>query len=215
MSEIVLYDYWRSSASYRVRLALELKAIPFRSAPVNLVGSEQKGAEHLARNPSGAVPVLDIDGLRLTQSLAIIEYLEETRAGAHLLPSEPGERARARALALIIAADIHPLGNLSVLNRVSAMAGEDARLAWVRDYILQGLTAFEAMLASAPTKAFCCGDQPCLADICLVPQLYNARRWGVELGGLPRCIAIDDAFGEMAPYSAAHPDRHAPQPEPQ
>ncbi|WP_068110797.1 maleylacetoacetate isomerase [Tropicimonas marinistellae] len=210
VDEIVLFDYWRSSASYRVRLGLELKGMAYRRVAVNLAAGEQRLSEHLTRNPIGAVPVLDIDGLRFTQSLAILEYLDETRRIHPLLPTAPAERARARALALIVAADIHPLGNLSTLNRVADLGGEQAKLDWVRNCIATGLAAFEAVLAESGSMPFCAGDAPGLADVCLIPQLYNADRWGVDLTALPRCTAARDAFSQLPAFQAAHPDRFAP-----
>lgn len=209
-TDAVLFDYWRSSASYRVRLALALKEISYRSVPVNLAGGEQVLPDHIARNPMAAVPVLDIDDLRLTQSLAIIEYLDETRDGHRLLAVDPATKAHERALALIVAADIHPLGNLATLNRISSLGGEQAKLEWVRHYISKGLAAFEAVLGASPRTRFCTGSVPGLADICLVPQLYNAVRWGVELTAFPRCLAVSEAFAELPAYHEAHPDRFAP-----
>ncbi|MBO6883148.1 MAG: maleylacetoacetate isomerase [Marivita sp.] len=206
----VLFDYWRSSASYRVRLALSLKQIVYRRVPVNLAGGEQALPEHLARNPMAAVPVLDIDGLRLTQSLAIIEYLDETRDGHRLLADDPAIKAKERALALIVAADIHPLGNLTTLNRVSSLGGEQAKLEWVQHHISRGLTAFEAVLAATPRTRFCTGSVPGVADVCLVPQLYNAVRWEVDLAAFPHCRAIDEAFAELPAYHESHPDKFAP-----
>lgn len=206
----VLYDYWRSSASYRVRLALALKDIPYRRIAVNLADGEQSHPEHLIRNPHGAVPVLDVDGLRITQSLAIIEYLDETRGGLHLLPKTPADRAHARSLALLIAADIHPLGNLSTLNRVTEIGGEVAKLNWIRHYIANGLSSFERTLKEGEPTPFCCGDTPGLADICLIPQLYNAARWDVDIANLPRCKAAQAAMAELPAYASAHPDRFSP-----
>ena len=211
MTTPVLYDYWRSSASYRVRLALALKGIAYTSIAVNLAGGEQSGPEHLARNPMAAVPVLDIDGLRLTQSLAIIEYLDETRAGIRLLPVDPAERAFVRSLALVIAADTHPLGNLATLNRIACLGGEVAKLDWARHHIARGLSAFETLLSGRDCATFCLGGAPGLADICLIPQFYNARRWGVDVAAFPRCMAIEEAFAALPAYSAAHPDRFAPK----
>lgn len=203
----VLYDYWRSSASYRVRIALNLKGVAYRANPVNLLAGAHRGHDHLARNPQGAVPVLDIDGLRLTQSLAIIEYLDETRPERPLLPADPASRARVRALAQVIAMEIHPLCNLSVANRIAALGGDEARLAWMRAHISRGLDAFEALLARPGTGRFCHGDTPGLADCCLVPQLYNARRWHLDPDGWPAIARIDAACAGHPAFAAAHPDR--------
>lgn len=203
----VLHDYWRSSACYRVRIALNLKGIPYRPNPVDLPAGEHRAPEHRARNPQAAVPVLDIDGLRLTQSLAIIEYLDETRPNPALLPPDPAGRARVRALAQVIAMEIHPLCNLSVANRIAELGGEAARLPWMREHIGRGLDAFEALLARPDTGRFCHGDGPGLADCCLVPQLYNARRWGLDPGTWPTIARIDAACASIPAFAAAHPDR--------
>lgn len=210
MPAIVLYDYWRSSASYRVRLALALKDLAYENIPVNLAAGEQLHFEHVARHPMGAVPVLDIDGLRLTQSLAIIEYLDETRGNLPLLPDDTYMRAKARALSLVVAADIHPLGNLSTLNWVAELGGERAKLDWVRHYIAKGLIAFERLLAAHETTTFCLGDAPMLPDICLIPQLYNARRWDIDLRNMPRCRHVEAAFTALPAFDAAHPESFSP-----
>ena len=184
MSEIVLYDYWRSSASYRVRIALNRLGLAYRSVAVDLLRAEQKSPEHLKRNPQGLVPALMIDGTMLTQSLAIIEYLDETRKGG-FLPEAPAERARVRALAYAIAMEIHPVCNSSVAAHVMELngGGEETRIAWMRRFIGAGLNAVEALLDHPATGEFCHGDRPGLADFCLVPQLYNAQRWGADIGG--------------------------------
>lgn len=211
MTETVLYDYWRSSASYRLRIALNLAGIPYRAVPVDLVKSEHRAPAHLARNPQGLVPVLEIDGLLLTQSLAILGYLDETR-DLGLLPKEPGERARARALAHAIAVDLHPVCNLSVARRATELSGgaEGMPGDWMRHFIRPGLLAFEALLSGFDQAPFCTGGAPGLADICLMPQLYNARRWEVDLSGLPRLLAVAEACAANPAFAAAHPDRHRP-----
>ncbi len=209
--DTVLFDYWRSSASYRVRIALNLAGIPYRSAPVDLVRGDHKGADHLARNPQGFVPVLDIDGLRLTQSLAILDYLDNTR-GLKLLPANPGNRARAMALAHAIAVDIHPVCNLSVAAEADKMSGDrdGARQAWMQRFIRPGLIAFEVLLAGFDQTPYCCGDTPGLADICLMPQLYNAHRWEVDITDLPRCLAVETACAAHPAFATAHPDQAKP-----
>ena len=192
MTRPVLYDYWRSSASYRVRIALRLIGIDFERVPVNLLSGQQKAAPHLARNPQGLVPVLDIDGQRLTQSLAIIEYLAETHPDQGLLPSDPLGRARVRALSHAIAMDIHPICNTGTVNHVLELTGggDPVRLAWMGKFIGDGLLAFDRLLDHPATGRFCHGDRPTMADICLVPQVYNARRWDVDIGNLTRIDAI-------------------------
>lgn len=209
MSETVLYDYWRSSASYRVRIALNSLGESYRSVPVDLLAKAHKAPEHLARNPQGLVPVLDIDGERFTQSLAIIEYLAETRPGAGFLPADAVGRQRVRMLSYAIAMDIHPVCNLGVISHVMANAedGEAARRNWMRKFIGEGLAAFERLLDHPATGRFCHGDNPTMADFCLVPQVYNARRWEVDLAACPRLVAIDQHCAEIEAFARAHPDR--------
>ena len=209
--DVVLYDYWRSSASYRVRIALNLAGIDYRAVPVDLVKGDHRGHDHLARNPQGFVPVLDIDGLRLTQSLAILDYLDNTR-GLKLLPGDPGDRARAMALAHAIAVDIHPVCNLSVAAEADKMSGgrDGARQAWMQRFIRPGLIAFETLLAGFDQAPYCCGDTPGLADICLMPQLYNAHRWEVDITDLPRCLTVETSCAAHPAFAAAHPDQVKP-----
>ncbi|MEI2301636.1 maleylacetoacetate isomerase [Ensifer sp. MJa1] len=209
MSETVLYDYWRSSASYRVRIALNSLGETYRSVPVDLLAKAHKGPEHLNRNPQGLVPVLDIDGERFTQSLAIIEYLAETRADTGFLPDDAVGRQRVRALSYAIAMDIHPVCNLRVISHVMANAedGEAARRNWMRKFIGEGLAAFERLLDHPATGRFCHGDSPTMADFCLVPQVYNARRWDVDIAACPRLVAIDERCAEIDAFARAHPDR--------
>ena len=206
----ILYDYWRSSAAYRVRLALALKDIAHDRVSVDLVAGEQRASEHLARNPQGAVPALAIDGLMLTQSLAMLDYLDETRAAVPLLPRDAGGRARVRAIALAIACDIHPLSNLAVLERIEAISSPEARAAWNRDNISRGLAAVEKLLDHPATGRFCHGDAPGYADCVLVPQLYNARRWEVRFDHLPRIAAVSQACATLGVIASAHPDNFKP-----
>lgn len=211
MSDVVLYDYWRSSASYRVRIALNLAGIAYRPVVVDLVGGAQKGDEHIARNPQGFVPVLDIDGLRLTQSLAILDYLDRTRK-LNLLPDDPAERARVQALAYAIAVDIHPVCNLSVARYATNLShnAPDMPGDWMRHFIKPGLQAFEAMLGDFEQAPYCVGSKPGLADLCLMPQIYNARRWQVDLSEMPRLLRVEEACADHPAFVAAHPDAHAP-----
>ena len=202
---ITLYDYWRSSAAYRVRMALNLLKLPYDSQPVDLVKGEQRGADNLARNPQGLVPTLEIDGLRLTQSLAIIEYLDETRGG--LLPKTPGDRAHVRALSYAIAMEIAPICNLTVREHVGSMGAMSSE-AWSRHYISKGLTAFEAMLTSA--GRYCHGDMVTMADLCLVPQIYNAERVGIDVTSFPQTARIVANLRDIPAIAAAHPDRVKP-----
>lgn len=206
-----LYDYWRSSAAYRVRIGLGLVGEDWERIPVDLKRGAQRSPEHLARNPQGLVPVLEIDGLVLTQSLAILEYLDETR-GAGFLPVDAPGRARVRALACAVAMEIHPVCNLRVARHaVEASDGAISMEGWMRAFIGPGLEALERMLDDPATGRFCHGDAVGLADICLLPQLYNAGRWGVSLEAMPRIRAIQAALEEIPAVAAAHPDR---QPRP-
>lgn len=207
MTTPVLYDYWRSSASYRVRIALNLLGLEYEAVSINLLAKEHKAPEHLARNPKGAVPVLDIDGLRLTQSLAIVEYLEETRPGAQLLPSDPAGRARVRALCYAIAMDIHPICNLGPVAHVLELTGggDAVRSDWMKKFIGEGLAAVEKLLDHPATGRFCHGDQPTMADLCLVPQVYNAKRWEADIASFSRINAIVAECARLAAFEAAYP----------
>jgi len=207
MTETVLFDYWRSSASYRVRIALNLAGIPYRAVSIDLAKGEQRSPAHLARNPQGLVPVLQIDGLQLTQSLAILDYLDQTRL-LGLLPTDPAARARVQALAQSIAVDIHPVCNLQVAAYAASIAADQttAREDWMLRFIRPGLQAFETLLDTHKAAPFCTGSTPGLADICLIPQLYNARRWGVDFSDLPRVQRVESACSDLSAFAAAHPD---------
>ncbi|SEO05490.1 maleylacetoacetate isomerase [Salinihabitans flavidus] len=211
MDEIILYDYWRSSASYRLRIALNLGGIDYRALPVDLVKGEHKSPEHLARNPQGLVPVLEIDGHSFTQSLAILDYLDETR-GLGLLPDDPARAAKVRALAHSVAVDVHPVCNLSVAAHVASLLPgvETARADWMRHFIPPGLRAFEALLADFTQTPFCTGAAPSLADICLMPQVYNALRWEADFSDCPRIRAVAEACNAHPAFIAAHPDAVRP-----
>lgn len=199
-----LHDYWRSSASYRVRIALGLAGLTWDTVVVDLLSGAQKSEAHLAVNPQGLVPALEIDGQVLTQSLAILEYLDETR-GLGLLPDDPLGRARVRTLAQAIAMEIHPVCNLAVARYAAEASGGAIPMAgWMQRFIAPGLRAVEAMLEGG---AFAYGDGVTLADICLMPQLYNARRWDVDLEPLPKIRRIEAGLAEIPAFAAAHPDR--------
>ncbi|MDH4984405.1 maleylacetoacetate isomerase [Aminobacter anthyllidis] len=211
MSDTVLFDYWRSSASYRVRIALNMLGEEFRPVSVDLLAKTQKSAEHLARNPQGLVPVLDIDGHVFTQSLAIIEYLDETRH-AGFLPADPLGRQRVRQLSYAIAMEIHAVCNTGVVAELMRITsdGEAARDAWMQKFIGEGMVAFEKLLDHPATGKFCHGDTPGMADFCLVPQVYNARRWNVDISGLPRVLEIAGRCEGLDAFAKAHPDRAKP-----
>jgi maleylacetoacetate isomerase len=211
---LTLYTYFRSSAAYRVRIALNLKGLAYEPRFVHLLKGEQRLPEYRALNPQARVPTLVDDGQALTQSLAIIEYLEETHPEPPLLPRNPWDRAQVRALAQIIACDIHPLNNLRVLDYLKNTFGHDeaARTTWIRHWIAEGFEAFEAHLARHATRhekggRFCFGATPTLADICLVPQAFNARRFGCDLAAFPRIRAIEEHCLSLPAFRDAAPDR--------
>ena len=206
MTEI-LWGYWRSSAAYRVRIAANLKGLAPEHVFVHLRKGEQRSAEHLARNPSGLLPTWREDDFLLSQSLAILEYLDETHPEPPLLPGDARNRARIRELALIVASDIHPIGNLRVLAKLSADYGSDeaARSAWNRHWIALGLAAYESRLAST-AGAFSVGDAPTLADACLVPQVYNARRFGLDLTPYPLIVQVDAKARQLEAFADASPE---------
>ena len=204
-----LYDYWRSSASYRVRMALNLCGAGFEIVPVDLLQAEQVGAANLARNPQGLVPTVEIDGLTLTQSLAIIEYLNDTRGG--FLPDDAGGRARVRALSYAVAMEIHPICNLRVGRYVEAASGGAVTMkGWQQKFIGEGLAAVEVMLDHPATGRFCHGDQVTMADLCLLPQVYNARRWEVDVTSFSRISRIVAELEAIPAIAAAHPDKVKP-----
>lgn len=206
-----LYTYFRSSAAYRVRIALNLKGLPYTAVPVHLLrdGGQQNQADYRARSPLGTVPALETgEGTVLTQSLAIIEYLDEVQPQPPLLPGDALGRARVRALAQTIACDIHPVNNLRVLQYLSRELGVDPaqKDRWVRHWIDAGLAAVETLLARDPaTGRFCHGDTPTLADCCLIPQVFNARRFHCALDALPTIRRIVDAGEALPAFQQAAP----------
>ncbi|QOR37121.1 maleylacetoacetate isomerase [Billgrantia diversa] len=204
-----LYGYFRSSAAYRVRIALNLKGLAYDQAPVNLVKGEQRGEDNLARNPQGLVPVLETDdGTQLTQSLAICEYLDERHPEPPLLPADAEGRARVRSLAQLVACEIHPLNNLKVLKYLvhELKVNEEAKLAWYRHWVAEGFSALEARLANEPrTGTFCHGDSPTLADICLVPQIFNAERFECDLTAYPTLQRITENCRKLEAFAKAAP----------
>ncbi len=205
MSEVVFYEYWRSSAAYRVRIALNLKGVSYRSVQLDLTAGAQSSAEYLAINPQGLVPALAIDGHLLTQSLAIIDYLDAKYADPPMVSSDPASRSRTLAQALLIATDIHPLNNLRVLGylRRELGQGDDAVSTWYRHWIAEGFAALEQM---APEAGLFGGDRPNMADVCLVPQMANARRFDTPLDAYPRLVAIDTALRALPAFAAAAPE---------
>ena len=208
MSRPILYDYYRSSAAYRVRIALNLKGIDYESRSVNLLDSEQKADEYRALNPQGFVPMLEIDGHRLVQSLAIINYLDLRFQNQPLIPALAAERAHVVAMSMVIACDVHPLNNLRVLKYLGGTLGlsQEQRDSWYAYWISEGLPALEAMAAPQAGK-FLFGDAPTGADVCLVPQLYNARRFNVPLDDYPTLLRAEENASSMEAFAAAHPDR--------
>ncbi|MBW8784316.1 MAG: maleylacetoacetate isomerase [Novosphingobium sp.] len=209
MTETVFYDYWRSSAAYRVRIVLQLKGIAYRTEQVDLGAGEQTGARYRELNPQGLIPALAIDGHLITQSLAIIDYLDITRGGPAMLPDDPAARAHTLAQALIVAADIHPLNNLRVQLWLRDELGADqsTRQRWMAQWMTTGFAALEAQ---APEQGLFGGSVPNLADVCLVPQLYNARRFDIAVDAFPRLLRIDAEARAHPAVAAAAPEAAKP-----
>jgi maleylacetoacetate isomerase len=210
--DIVLFDYWRSSASYRVRIALGSLGLSYRRVSVDLLAGEQRSPEHRARNPQGLVPALTIDGRTLTQSLSIIEYLAETRPEARFLPTDALGRQRVRTLSYAIAMEIHAVCNTGVINHVMDLTGggDAVRSDWMKTFIGQGLAAVETLLDNSATGTFCHGDTPTMADFCLMPQVYNAERWGVDMSALATVRRVAETCMALPAFQGAHPQAVKP-----
>jgi maleylacetoacetate isomerase len=205
--KLVLFDYFRSSASYRVRIGLNLKGLAYERVDVSLLDGKQREADNLARNPQGFVPTLEVDGRPVTQSLAILDWLDRAVPSPAFLPNEPFARARVYAQALLIACDIHPLNNLRVLRYLGRElhVEEPARDDWYRHWIREGFVALERTVE--PGATYLGGDQLSLADVCLVPQMFNARRFNLDLDPFPNLVRIDAALQQLEAFQSAHPER--------
>ena len=202
-----LYNYFRSSASFRVRIALHLKGLPFEYIAVHLAKGEHKLPAYGAVAADNLVPNLDIDGAHLSQSMAIMEYLDETHPEPALLPKDALSRARVRALAQSIACEIHPINNLRILKYLSGTLGlsEDQKNTWYRHWVREGLEAFERQLAHGPQSTYCFGHTPTLADCCLVPQVFNGKRFDVNFDGLPLTMSAFDACMKLEAFQNSQP----------
>lgn len=212
---MTLYGYWRSSASYRIRIAMNMKAAQYRYVPVNLLTGEHKLPDYLARNSQGYVPALELeDGTCLTQSLAIMDFLDASYDSPEFMPRDPILRSKILSAALIISADIAPLQNSSVLNHIKSeyRQNQDAALAWARHWIEKGLTALE-QIAQARTTKFLYTDAPAFFEICLVPQMYNARRFGVEMESFPALSDIDATCQALPAFKKAAPENQIDAPQ--
>lgn len=207
---LTLYSYWRSSTSYRVRIALALKGLDYALKPINLLKAEQRSESYLAVNPMGAVPSLQLEsGAIIIESPAILEYLEEAYPTPALLPENREARAYVRALMNIVACNIHPVNNLRILNYLSDEfdVETEARTRWMHRWFADGFAAMEALIVRSGVAGACCyGDMPGMADLCLVPQLYNARRFHVPLEAYPNLVRIADYCETLPPFQEAHPD---------
>ncbi len=209
MNGIVLHDYWHSSAAYRVRIALNIKGVDYRAAPVNLLEGEQAGADYRAINPQGLVPALEIDGLLITQTLAIIDYLDARFEQPRLIPADPALRAAALAQTMVIAADIHPLNNMRVQKYLASEFSADtaAVTRWMHRWLGLGFSALEAV---APEEGYFGGPRPGIADVFLVPQMFNARRFHLPMEDYPRLVRIDASCTELPAFAAASPQSVRP-----
>ena len=209
MTQLVLHDYFRSSASFRVRIALNLKGLAYERVEVSLIAGDQRSDAYLEQNAQGFVPMLVVDGEPIIQSMAIIDWLDRAYPEPRLIPDEPMPRAVALARAQVIASDIHPLNNLRVLKYLTKDLGlnEQTKDRWIATWIAQGFEALEAMAGEA---RYLGGDTPGIADCCLVPQIYNARRFEVPLDAFPRLIEIDAACMALEAFQKAHPDAVKP-----
>ncbi len=208
MTRPILHDYARSSAAYRVRIALNVKRLDYESRQVDLVAGAQRESGYRALNPLGLVPMLEIDGLRLTQSLAIIVYLDQRFPDPPLMPASPADGAHVRAMAMAIACEIHPINNLRVRKYLTDVLGVDkaAGDAWYAHWITEGFAALEA-IAAPRAGEFLFGEAPTIADICLVPQMYNARRFNVPVEAYPTLLRADENASTLEAFASAHPDR--------
>jgi len=210
-----LYNYFRSSASFRVRIALNLKGLDYDYLAVHIARGEHKTGSFSAISPDMLVPLLEDDGERFTQSMAIIEYLDEIQPEPALLPHDPVGRAHVRALAQSVACEIHPLNNLRVLKYLvrELKLGDEAKNTWYRHWVREGMLAFERQLALRPASLYCWGDTPTLADCCLVPQVFNGQRFDCDFSGLPRTMAAFEACMQLDAFQRAQPSR-CPDAEP-
>jgi len=208
MAAMILHDYFRSSAAYRVRIALNLKGLKPERKFVHLRRGDQRGADYKVVNPQGLVPTLEIGGVRITQSLAIIEYLDEKYPEPPLVPRDAEDRAFARAIAMTIACDIHPLDNLRVLQYLERELGVDQgkRDAWYAHWIREGFDAIDKQLASRPATAYACGATPTIADICIVAQVANAARVKLPMEPYPRIRAVNEACAKLQAFADARPE---------
>ncbi|WP_125557130.1 maleylacetoacetate isomerase [Pseudoalteromonas rubra] len=207
-----LYTYFRSSAAYRVRIALNLKDLDHELVPVNLLKSEQQGTDYLSRNNQGLLPALETDQGVLAQSLAILEWLEETYEAAPLLPTDAWEKAQVRNFCYAIACDIHPIDNLRVLKYLSneLSVSDEQKNTWYRHWVIEGFKKLEVMLGDS---LFCFGDKPSLADVCLVPQVYNALRFKVDMNDFPKIARIYEHCNTLPAFKDAAPENQADAPQ--